>query len=354
MSNDDFVFSERGGVIENTHRIHAAITDASGNLLFAVGNPSRLTLARSAAKPAQILALLEVNGFAQIGFDDAEIALMCSSHSSEERHVARGRAMLHKIQATESDLQCGGHAALSDDVNKDWTKRDFTPGALCNNCSAKHIGMLAAARVLSNDNAADYHLSNHEIQIRVRRTFEEVSGLSPDEIKWCIDGCNLPTPGLPLRNISLLYAALADAADVVAREDGMASPRTRHLAHIYNSMWRFPEMVGGESRFCTRLMLSFQGAVVGKVGADGCYGVAIRESADTKRHGALGGLGLAIKVEDGNTEILYAAVMEILCRLGIGASDARRELDLFHNLQLANTAGVVTGKIGFPFKLRSC
>ncbi|UQC75453.1 uncharacterized protein CLUP02_02107 [Colletotrichum lupini] len=325
------------------------LTDADGSLLYAVGDPSRLTLARSAAKPAQILALLEIERFEQFGFDDKEIALMCSSHSSEERHVQSGVTMLAKIAAKEQDLRCGGHPSMSESVNNEWIRKGFTPGALCNNCSAKHIGMLAGAKALGQDE--EYHLSNHEVQIRVRHTFEELTGLEADEIKWGIDGCNLPAPALPLRDISHLYALLAHAADAEAQGSATAS-RTRNLARIYHSMWRFPEMVAGDARFCTELMLKYGGTLVGKLGADGCYGVAIRDSQETRRLGANSGLGISVKVEDGNEEILYAAVMEILEQLGIGSVESRDAMKAFHHIERVNTAGVITGKVSFSFKLR--
>lgn len=347
---DDCIFSDRGGIIENTHRIHAAVTDATGKLLYAVGNPSRMTLARSAAKPVQILALLEIEGFDKFGFDDADLALMCSSHSSEERHVQRGRSMLANIQAEEQQMRCGGHAAMSEVVNKEWIRQNFVPGPLCNNCSAKHIAMLAGAKALGKDE--EYQLPQHEVQKCVRRTFDELSGLSSGEINWGTDGCNLPAPALPLSNISHLYAVLADAADLVARDSSSVSQRTIHLAKMYEAMWRFPEIVGGEGRFCTELMLKYDGAVVGKLGADGCYGVAVKDSDDTRRLGANSGIGIALKVEDGNEEILYVAVMEILKQLGIRSEEKRQALAGFQDLQRVNTAGVVTGKVSCSFKVR--
>lgn len=55
----DFIASDHGGIVGNRHSAHAAITDAAGNLLHAVDDPYRMTFARSTAKPAQTLALLE-------------------------------------------------------------------------------------------------------------------------------------------------------------------------------------------------------------------------------------------------------------------------------------------------------
>ena len=55
----DFVVTYRGGIVENRHAVHAAVVDAMGKLLYTVGDASRMTLARSAAKPAQALAIME-------------------------------------------------------------------------------------------------------------------------------------------------------------------------------------------------------------------------------------------------------------------------------------------------------
>ncbi|KAJ4151896.1 hypothetical protein NW765_013427 [Fusarium oxysporum] len=308
----DCVVSDRGGIVENTHLIHVAVTDASGQILFAVGNPARITLARSTAKPIQILALLETKGF----------------ESSEESHITRGTEMLVKVAASEKDLRCGGHPALSEAVNRDWIRRDFVPGALCNNCSAKHIGMLAGAKAIDPENAENYHEGDHMMQLCVKAVFEE--------------------------DLSYLYAVLADAADSPKGTDSLESGRKEKLARIYRAMWQYPEMVAGQGRFCTELMLQYKGGLVGKLGADGCYGIAVKESEQTRNLGARGGLGIAVKVEDGDSEILYAVVVEVLERLKVGSSKQLENLDVFHHLTRVNTAGVVTGRVSLDFRLNSC
>ncbi|MCQ4438479.1 asparaginase, partial [Clostridioides difficile] len=70
---------------------------------------------------------------------DADIALMCASHSSEDRPIARARAMLAKVAAHESDLRGGGHPPVADAVDRAWIKRDYTPTGVCSNCSGKHV-----------------------------------------------------------------------------------------------------------------------------------------------------------------------------------------------------------------------
>jgi len=214
----------RGESVENTHAAHVAVVDETGRLVASFGNPHRVTLARSAAKPAQALAVLETGALERFGFDEADLALMCASHSSEERHIERTRAMLAKAGASEADLRCGGHPPISEAVYKDWIRRGFTPGPACSNCSGKHAGMLAGARSIGAA-LADYHLPEHPLQVRVKRTVARVLDLPDDGVQWAIDGCNLPTPAFPLDRLARLYAKLA-----------AAQPDTSPLARIYRAM----------------------------------------------------------------------------------------------------------------------
>ncbi|KAF4449936.1 putative L-asparaginase II [Fusarium austroafricanum] len=345
----DCVVTDRGGIIENTHAIHVAVTDTEGNILFSVGNPSRVTLSRSAAKSAQAVAIIETGAVDKFGYDETDLALMCASHSSEDFHIARAKGMLSKIKAEEKDLRCGGHPSISEVVNRAWVKADFEPTGICNNCSGKHVAMMAGAEALGAD-VKDYHLLDHPMQLEVKRVVEELV-IDPKQVEWGVDGCNLPAPAYPLFYLAHTFATFAAASDAAA-SSASTPQRTKNLARVFNAMTRHPEQVGGTGRFCTVLMQSYNGQVNGKVGADACYGVGIRESEDTRRLGAKGALGIGVKVEDGNLEILYAVVPEALEQLGIGTPEQRKKLDGFHFLERKNTFGVTTGHVRFNFKLR--
>lgn len=347
----------RGGIVENTHQAHVAVVDAEGRLLYAWGDPHRVTLVRSAAKPAQALAVAETGALERFGFDDADLALMCGSNNSEDRHVERTHRMLAKAAAQESDMRCGPHAPLSDAVYRNWIKRDFAPGPACSNCSGKHAGMLAGARAIGAP-LGDYHLPEHPLQARVRRTVAEVCDLPDDNgmqsVQWAIDGCNLPTPAFPLDRLARLYAKLAAAADAVHSSDPANLPsRTQALARIYRAMTSYPEMVAGEGRFCTALMQTFEGALVGKVGAEGSYAIGVRASAQTAPHAGAHALGFAVKIEDGNATALYAVVMEVLAQLGIGTPAQHAALARFGAPRIANTKGVETGEVTARLALRT-
>jgi L-asparaginase II len=345
------VVTYRGKSIENTHTAHVVVADAQGRLLFQFGDPYRMTLARSAAKPAQALSVIETGALDQFGFDDADLALMCASHNSEDRHIERARSMLSKVHAQEADLRCGGHTPISDAVNRSWIKRDFSPTALCSNCSGKHVGMLAGAQAIGAA-ITDYHLPDHPMQVWVKRVVANACGLREDEVEWAIDGCNLPTPAFPLDRLARLYASLAHGADTADADKESATDRSRALARIYRAMTSHPELVGGEERFCTLLMRAFDGAVVGKLGADGCYGIGIRASGQTRQLGADGAVGISVKIDDGNIDILYRVVSEVLERLQIGTADQREQLATFHRPPMLNTRGVEYGHVTFPFELQ--
>ncbi|KAJ5543594.1 L-asparaginase II [Penicillium sp. DV-2018c] len=347
--HNDFIASDRNGIVENRHSVHAAVTNAAGTLLYAVGDPLRMTLARSAAKPAQALAILETGAVDTFNFNSQDLAFMCASNSSEDRHIARARSMLAKVDASEEDLRCGAHVPISETVQRAWIKRDFTPTPICSNCSGKHIGMIAGAKVLSTD-ATDYHASSHPVQIHVKRVVEDVCGLGEEGALWGLDGCNLPAPAFPLHYLARMNARFAEAADVMAR--GCVSSRTKAMSRVFHAMWQHPELVAGEDRFCTILMSAFKGLLIGKLGADGCYGIGVRECESTRLLGARGAIGISVKIEDGDVGVLYLAVAEILEQLKIGDPEMRQALSRFHHRKILNTVNVQTGKFTPCFQVR--
>jgi L-asparaginase II len=125
------------------------------------------------------------------------------------------------------------------------------------------------------------------LQVRVKRTVADVCDLLNDAVQWSIDGCHLPTPAFPLDRLARVYAKLADAQDEVSASASV-SARTAALARIYRATTSYPELVAGEGRFYTVLMNAFDGALVGKLGADGAYAIGVRASQQTMRLGAAG------------------------------------------------------------------
>jgi len=180
------------------------------------------------------------------------------------------------------------------------------------------------------------------MQQLVQKTISDISGLPSPSILWATDGCNLPAPAFPLRILASSYARLAAGISV-------SQPHAASLRLLYEVMADYPEPIGGKRRFCTVLGDAFKGALVGKLGADTCYAIAVKESPETRKLGASGALGIAVKIEDGSIEALYSVVCELLTMLGLNNEKTAAALEKLHFPIMCNTAGMVTGHRTFEF-----
>src|SRR3989442_11537024 len=87
----------RGGVVESSHTVHAAVVDREGRLVAWAGDPDLVTFWRSAAKPFQAVPLVTDGVVERFKISTAELALCCASHSSEPEQVVLVRDLLAKI-----------------------------------------------------------------------------------------------------------------------------------------------------------------------------------------------------------------------------------------------------------------
>jgi L-asparaginase II len=104
-------------------------------------------------------------------------------------------------------------------------------------------------------------------------------------------------------------------------------------------------------------MEAYGGLLIGKLGADGCYGIGVRECEATRKLGVEGALGISVKIEDGNVGVLYSAVVEVLAQLGISigadGDGVPGILERFHHQRIFNTVGVETGVLAPCFRVRA-
>jgi L-asparaginase II len=130
-----------------------------------------------------------------------------------------------------------------------------------------------------------------------------------------------------------MAASFARLAAASRTEDG---PR-----RVLTAMAGSPFMVGGSGRLCTRLPEVTGGRIVGKLGAEGVYGVAIPGD----------GLGLALKVEDGGVRAGDPAVIRALDALGLLSAAEVEGLEVFRRKELTNSVGDVVGELRGTFSL---
>ena len=316
----------RGDMVESRHRGAVAAVRIDGTVVLAAGNIEQPVYPRSAIKPLQALALLESGAAEHFQVSDAEIALACASHSGEPAHVEAAGAWLARIGCRVEDLECGSHLPSSKSAAEALLRSGAPITALHNNCSGKHTGFLAVARHLGHP-ASGYIRIEHPVQQRVLGILETMTGLDLSDAPRGIDGCGIPTIGMPLGNIALAMARLVDPRD-------QPEQRQQACARVCKAMAAEPLMVAGTGRFCTRVIQTTRGRALVKTGAEGVY------------CGALPGLGLgfALKVEDGAGRAAEVATGRILRRLGaVEDADIAALAPLFQPPVL-NRAGRVVGE----------
>jgi L-asparaginase II len=314
----------RGTVVESWHRVHVAVVDGGGRLRASAGDPDLGTFFRSAAKPFQAIPIVQDGAFDRFGLTDEELALCCGSHSGQARHLEVAESILGKIGMGSEALHCGPHPPFHEPSRRDLVDAGMEPVRLHNNCSGKHAGMMALARV-HGWSPAGYERLGHPVQNRILNEIGYWSGIPADGIALGTDGCGVVTFALPLRAMALSFARLAAAA-----RNGEPSPQK-----VVDAMTAFPWMVAGDGRLCTDLMRCSKGRLFAKLGAEGVYCVGVPGAE----------LGIALKIEDGGWRALGPAVVDVLRQLDLISEDDLGELTAYAFPEVVNTCGEVVGQL---------
>jgi L-asparaginase II len=264
------------------------------------------------------------------GLTAREIALMCASHSGTDEHVEVIKGMQAKIGVNVDDLMCGMHYPIHVASADAMKVRGELPTPYRHNCSGKHTGMLAHARLrgATLENYVDFH---HPVQESILKTFAEMCVLPVGKVELGIDGCSAPNFAVPLYNAAFGYARLCDPHSVSETPERAEACRT-----ISSAMMANPDMVGGPGRFDTALMQVGNGLILVKGGAEGFQSVGLMP-------GALGadspGIGIAIKISDGDPtdRARQGVVLAILQSLGALNAEQRSQMAAFGpQIQLEN------------------
>ncbi|SRR5712692_4293909 len=344
----------RGDTVESVHFGAIAVVDAAGRTIGAAGDPETVTFLRSAAKPAQVLPLLESGAAERFGFTDEEVAVMIGSHGGEPFHVKTVRSILSKIGLDEGALQCGAHAPSYRPAAQDLRRRGRVPTAIHNNCSGKHAGMLALAVHLGAP-VATYLEASHPVQRRIRATVEALAGLEPGGTRTATDGCSAPNFAMPLGRAARMFARLVasartasgpraasverTAADAAPADDLVAAAR-----RAVEAMRRHPEMIAGTDRLCTTLMQTIGHALIAKIGAEGFYGLGYEHEGT--------GIGIALKIADGDGQrARFSAALETLRQLGLLDQEAAAALRSRFVGDIRNHRGLTVGRVETVFHL---
>ena len=344
VTNPVLVEAQRGGVVESFHRGAVAVVDADGALHTALGDVDRPVFPRSAVKLLQALPLVASGAADALALGDDELALACASHGGEPDHVRTAAAMLAKAGVDEGALECGAHWPYHDGALKALARAGAQPTALHNNCSGKHAGFVCLGCVTARARGdADprpflrgYVRPEHPVMREVTAALAATTGCNLDAAPRATDGCSIPTYAIPLRALALAFARVASGV-------GLAPDHARAAARLRRAIAAAPFMVAGSGRFDSRVMAALGDQVCCKVGAEGMYCAALP---------ALG-LGIAIKMDDGNTaraaEVVLAA---LLLRLMSPTGDNAALLESLADAPLVNWNGIEVGRLRAAAALR--
>lgn len=327
LAGEPLVEVLRGDRIESVHSVAACIIDSRGRVGAALGTIDEPVFLRSSIKPF-IAAAVVLSGAADaFGLDDAEIALIAASHSGEPDHVKAARSILTKAGVAESALRCGAHPPHDERAARDLQASGQAPGPVHNNCSGKHAGILALAKLLGAP--LDAYLDvRHPAELAILSMNARVFGVEPEALALAVDGCGIPTIAVSLRAAGLGFARFATL-------DGLDDADAAALARVKSAMQARPWFVAGTGAFDTRLIDATKGAVVGKGGAEGVHCDALNAA----------GLGLALKVIDGGRRAVAPGTLALLASAGVLDGQAAAALADDAHPPVYNAAGDIVGAI---------
>ncbi len=316
----------RGPVNESRHRGHIVQVDASGAVRHAIGAPSTEITLRSTVKPFGAVALIESGAADDLALTPAELAIMCASHTGEDKHVRTLQAIFRRASVTQALLQCGTAGAPADEGTANRLARDGeTPGPVRHGCSGFHAAsiLMSAYAGWSLDDYAD---PKHPSQVAVFETVARLFGRKPETLRTAPDNCGLLTYEVTLLELARAYLLLADPEGPAV--DGARAESAPALLRVRDAMMGAPDMVGGTyDNLDTELMRRRPGRLVAKAGADGmrAMGLVAGDGGEAA--------GIAIKIEDGDgsRRALSAASVEALAQLGQLDERDLRGLAAYHH-----------------------
>lgn len=291
------VAKTRGTVVEMIHRGTYVVVNTDGDVVHSYGAPDMLSYLRSSAKPFQMTPMVERGGHTAYGLTTKEIAVISASHSGEPVHLDTVRSVLRKADIPEAALQCGPHLPGDEASARVLIRRRMPAQTIHSNCSGKHAGMLVGAKVAGEplDTYLEY---DHPLQQQILNTVSDLSDTPVVNIAISRDGCGAPIFAIPVKRIALLFARLG-------RPDGLSEARATALRTIRDAIMTAPYLMSGKGRIEVALMEGAPGKIVLKSGALGVFGLGLPEL----------GLGIGIKVEDGDGVTRNATVIQALRRV---------------------------------------
>jgi L-asparaginase II len=288
----------RSGFVESRHFGSLTAINPDGSVALSLGSPAEPILPRSTFKPLQALGVLR----AATSLTESQLAVAIGSHVGADEHLTATRSILNDFGLSETHLACPADYPEDQVARERMIRAGVAKQPICMNCSGKHAAMLAAC-VTNGWSTANYLDAQHPLQLVIRETIAELSGVGADIV--AVDGCGAPLFSTTTAGVATAFGRLAQA------DSGSLEHR------VAQAMRAYPELIGGVGHANTVAMQRFSGSIA-KGGAEGVFGMATQAGAS-----------VGIKVIDGGlraTTVIALAALEKIGALPPGSRHAVPEL----------------------------
>lgn len=243
---------------------------------------------RSTAKLIQALPIIECGLHHHV--TDEMLAIACASHAGSPEHQALVHQWLSQFGLKQNQLACGTHPPIDTTTRHHLIQSATSYNETHHNCSGQHAALLAVCKT-NNWPLNGYTNPDHPLQQAILTHLTKLLNISATNIAIGIDGCHMPTYGLPLDEICRLLSQWGTSP--------LAQP-------LINAIANTPIPFGGKQRADSMIVKASGGNVLAKVGAEGLIGLLHRPS----------NTGIAIKIACGDEEARNQFTVDLLSQWG--------------------------------------
>lgn len=314
----------RGEILENQSQVFGLAIDGDFREIERHVEPEHMICPRSTLKPFQAMPYVLSGAFEKEGGRLERLALACASHQGEDMHIEVLKTWITEIGLGESDLVCGPHPPDHAETARALIRSAQAPTRLHNNCSGKHIALLAGLKH-TGEALQGYADSKGRSQKRLYDIFNDFLGEQMALAPHGLDGCGLPVPACSLEALARAWLRLLIPP---------AAKYEKACALILKAMAEHPLLVEGTASFTSEVIIRSRGDVVIKVGADGVYAGICRSRK----------MAFVFKCADGQYVPVEEAVLDFLKRHQLMPAKELDEIFEFVLGKPRNWAGQITGR----------
>lgn len=313
----------RGDVVENVHYGSIAIVSSTGETIAYAGDIERQTFMRSASKPIQVLPTLLAGLHKKYNLNEEEVTIFNSSHWGSNHHIYILQSIMEKTGLSEDDMIMNPTISTSATPIADklilGSKLNPVEGKsrLQHCCSGKHLSLMLLQRELTGK-VSGYQLPESPVQKQIISFLSLLSQTPTYRISLGIDGCGVPVFALPMRNIALAYAKLADPFN-------LPDETKEAISYNFNCINQNPEKIN--DYFTPSYYVNKNPDLLMKDGSRGVICMAIKSRK----------LGIVIKLEDGwSDEFQGIIIARVLEQLRYDDTELIKQLKKTYNTKLYN------------------